>query len=250
MYEYLISGKIHPERVGFTLDIQPDLVFNLKQEYFDIEGQLSVNFINSNISCKFVSNKKYSAEVSGELETLKNQIETVVRSIVDVYCFVKSYGYEVEITDIKSELLKLNYQFGVRGEWNIQKTQEETNKEFLEIMALFASPEASALGEALADFRRSVRYPMMTASFCYRAIETLRQAFFENSWGKLRSAMNLAKEDFDEILSFATPNRHGKYPAITYKERERIMNFTRTMINKTVEHLSKKDPPKTENKVE
>ncbi|MFB6225916.1 MAG: hypothetical protein ABEJ02_01030, partial [Candidatus Paceibacteria bacterium] len=43
--------------------------------------------------------------------------------------------------------------------------------------------------------------------------------------------------DFDEILKFAKPGRHGEYPAIEYEERERIMNFTRKIINKTIEKI-------------
>lgn len=40
-----------------------------------------------------------------------------------------------------------------------------------------------------------------------------------------------AKADYKEIESFAVPNRHGKYPAITYEQRQRIMNFTRKLID-------------------
>ena len=60
-----------------------------------------------------------------------------------------------------------------------------------------------------------------------------------DGWRNLRSEFNLAENDFIEIQKFALPNRHGDYPAISYQERERIMNFTRSIIEKLIDKLSK-----------
>jgi hypothetical protein len=249
MYKYQLSGKIHPERVDFTIGTKLPLC--IEHGEFGIKGKVVLEIRNSNITISFDSQTEYSSSDTGSLETLKNILEESVRMIVDAYGYVRSYAYEVEITNIKNLDSSLNYQFGVRGEWNILKDDESVDKEFSRILGLFTVPENAAIGDVLADFRRAIKYPSMTASFCFRAIETIRQHTFEDvsitnddkrredAWIKLRANLGFKKEDFDEIKTFALPNRHGKYPKITYQERERLMNFTRVIIDKVIQSLQK-----------
>jgi hypothetical protein len=108
----------------------------------------------------------------------------------------------------------------------------------------------SFLKDIFADFRRAGKYPPMTASFCFRAIEIIRKFGFEDQtilneidrekagWKKTGELLGFKKSDSEEIRSFALPNRHGIYPTITYLQRERIMNFTRNVIDKFIERLS------------
>lgn len=250
MYKYQLSGKIHPERVGFTIGTKLPLFVEHRE--FGIKGKVILEIKNSNIVISFDSENKYSSSDTENLETLKNILEESVRMIVDSYGYVKSYSYEVEITDIKNSDSSLNYQFGVRGEWNIIKDDKSTNEEFSRILHLFTVPENGTIANVLADFRRAIKYPSMTASFCFRAIETIRQHAFEDvsildndkrkkdGWKKLRTNLVLKEVDFDEIKRFALPNRHGKYPKVTYGERERIMNFTRSIIDRTIDWIYSK----------
>lgn len=244
MYKYQLSGKIHPERVDFT--IGKKLPLSIEHGEFGIKGEVILEIRNSNITISFDSQTEYSSSDTGSVETLKNILEESVRMIVDAYGYVRSYAYEVEITNIKNLDSSLNYQFGVRGEWNILKDDKSANEEFSRILNLFTVPENGTVGNVLADFRRAIKYPSMTASFCFRAIETIRQHAFEDvsitdddkrrkdGWTKLGTNLGFKEEDFNEIKKFALPNRHGKYPKITYQERERVMNFTRSIIDKVI----------------
>lgn len=183
------------------------------------------------------------------METLKNIVEENIRIVVDAYCFVRSYSYDVEVIKVVCDDLKIDYTFGVQGEWNIHKDEQSTNAEFTKILKLFDRPEKLFLKDAFADFRRSIKYPGMTASFCFRALETIRKFYFEdqadgnsdtrrkNGWEKLVKKSGLQEDDFTEIKKFALPNRHGEYPVIKYQERERIMNFTRSIIDKMILEL-------------
>lgn len=245
MYTYQLSGKIHPERVNFTIGTK--LPLYIEHEGFNIKGEIVLEIEKSNISISFSSENIYSSANSSDLETLKNIIEESARMVVDSYCYVKSYAYEVEITDIKCEKLNLEYTFGVQGEWNIVKDDNTSNEEFTKILKLFSDPQNTSMNLIFADFRRAIKYPSMTASFCFRAIETLRQYSFENisitdddkrrkaGWKKLGTELGFTEQDFDMIKKFALPNRHGTYPKITYKEREQIMNFTRSVIDKLID---------------
>jgi hypothetical protein len=236
MHEYVFLGKIYPERVNFGLDSE----IHIKHENpdFDIEGDIYVAFESSNMVARYTSEKIYSSEKTGSLETLKNILEEDIRLIVDIYCYVKSYSYDLEITRVVCKELNLDYTFGVQGEWNISKSKENTDKELNKIIMVLTDKKFSFLKYVFADFRRSIKYPVMTPSFCYRAIETLRKSYFEDSWDKLNSTLGFTKYDYGEILKFSTPNRHGEYPGITYKQREKIMNFTRGVIDSFLNHVT------------
>lgn len=248
MYSYIFTGKIHPERVNFSIGIE--LLFILKHLNFGFDGETVLRFENSIITVKLGSKIDHGKDKNCSLETLKNIIEENIRIVVDAFCFVKSYSYDLEITRVVCDELNIDYIFGIQGEWNIRKNEQITNTEFTKILKLFDRRERVFLKDVLADFRRSIKYPGMTASFCFRAIETIRKFYFEdqviineaqkhkNGWQKLRNAFNLQESDFAEIRRFALPNRHGDYPAISYQERERIMNFTRSIIEKLIDKLS------------
>lgn len=251
MHTYQLSGKIHPERVNFTIGTK--LPLSIEHGEFGIKGEITLEIRNSNIIISFDSQNEYLSSDTGSLETLKNILEESVRMVVDIYGYVRSYSYEVEITDIKNFGSSLNYQFGVRGEWNILKDDKSANEEFSRILNLFTVPGNGTIGDVLADFRRAIKYPSMTASFCFRAIESIRQHAFEDvsiadddkrrkdGWTKLGANLGFKEEDFNVIKKYALPNRHGKYPKITYQEREQIMNFTRLIIDNTVNWIYSKE---------
>ena len=87
----------------------------------------------------------------------------------------------------------------------------------------------------------------MTAGFCFRAVETIRKFYFEDQsisnddkrrergWKELGETLGFKEADFKEIKDFALPNRHGEHRQISYEQRERIMNFTRSIINKLIQ---------------
>ena len=244
MYKYIFFGKIHPERVMFSIGIE--LPFLLEHHGFGMEGESFIKFENSSVVVRLESSVNYVDNDKCNLETLKNIVEENVRLIVDSFCYVNSYSYDVEITKVICDTLNLDKTFGVLGEWNIKKDPIDGNKEFTRILQLFDRSERIFFKDVLADFRRAIKYPTMTGSFCFRSIETIRVFYFEdridsddkrrrkNGWKKLNEKFDLKECDFDEIKKFALPNRHGSYPLITYKERERMMNFTRKIIDKLI----------------
>jgi hypothetical protein len=247
MYTYSFSGIIHPERVNFGLDRPIQIAIN--HPFFDLVGRSAISFDSSKISVEFISEFDYTKNPKCNLETLKNFIDESVRIIVDSYCYIKSYAYDVEISTVKCTELGIDYTFGVQGEYNVVKTIDKTNLELSTLIGIFQKPDSTFLKDVFADFRRAIKYPAMTASFCFRAIETIRIFCFEDpsnvddykrrkdGWFNLRGTFALKEEDFEEIKRFALANRHGEYPAITYTQRERIMNFTRSIIEKTISRL-------------
>lgn len=244
MHKYSFTGMVHPERVKFTVTNVPPM--KIIHQDFGIDGTAHIEFNESKITIEFESEIDYRQN----LVTLQYMIEDAARLIVDIFCYVNSYTYDVEITNVICKDLNIDKMFEVRGEYDIKKTPDQVNEEFRKIFLLFAHTNKKIpffLADALADFRRGVKYPKMTASFCYRAIETIRQFHFEDQtitdekkrikdgWNKLNAALGFDESFYNDVLEFARPNRHGKYPAITYQQRETIMKKTRSIIDKFID---------------
>jgi hypothetical protein len=105
-HEYKFNGKVHPKRVGFGID-QP-IPLRLEVGYFDIKEDVVAHFQNSDIKVDFESTKEYRGS---DLITLKNYIKDAVQLVVDTYCYVNSYGYDVEVVSVECDDLKIDHVF-------------------------------------------------------------------------------------------------------------------------------------------
>lgn len=250
-YKYIFTGVVHPKRVKFSVNAKFSL--QIKQLEFGIDGMFSIEFKASDFVAEYTTATDHTKSKNANLETLRNYIEEAVRLIIDIYCYIKSYSYDVEIVKIECGELGIDYTFDVQGEKNINKDQKQTDEEFTNLMMFFVMrSDLDFLRNALADFRRSIKYPAMTAFFCFRAIETIRRFYFEDmrikdesrrrekGWEELRATLSLNRKFFKDIEKFALPNRHGEYPVITYQEREIIMNKTRQAIDAFIKHVNEK----------
>lgn len=238
MNTYIFTGIIYPKRVNFTLKGLPEIEF--KHSDFPIEGKLKFNINNCQVRIKFTTTSVINITTDPNINTLKNIIEDLVRSFIDIYCFTYSYSYDLDIRKVVCGKLKINHTFSVQGEYNIKGN----GNDFIKLCNIFLTGKHPFLSYVFSDFRRAIKYPAMTAGFCFRAIETLRQGYFEDSnitdddkrrkagWEKLNLDMRFKKEDHRLITEKGVLNRHGMYPAITYKEREEIMNHTRKIIER------------------
>jgi hypothetical protein len=233
--KYFFKGKIYPD--GLQISFNPTIVLKFNQIDFGIYGEVSIFYNNSDITIEYRTDRKYDSFNLGEIDTLANFIEDVVRVPVDAFCFSKSYAYDVYIVEFRNDLGFIR-NFLPRGEYNLNVSDIDagmlTN---LILSKLYSGNNNSSLINILGDFRMSIKHPKMTASFCYRAIETIKQNFFKNDWFTMRNSLHLQQKDFSQILKFGKLNRHGDYPTITYKEREEIMNFTRSVILKTLDQI-------------
>lgn len=244
-YKYKLSGLVYPERVKFDLK-------GLENRYgevsiltpnWDIKGNFSLEVNNCKVIAIFESDKKYGQDTKPNIETLKNFIEETIRIFIDTFCFVNSYNYDVSIDNVVCKQTGLDYTFPVIGEWGYKAKRDDFPKTLDEVMRL--QEKSNAISLALSDYRRSIKYPRMTALYCLRALETIRRTYFDdyntkddnmrdkNGWGKM--AANLLVTKNQDLLSFAKDNRHGNYPPITYKKRKEFMQYTRNAIEKFIE---------------
>lgn len=250
-HNYIFKGKIYPERVHFSLKGLPEV--ELSHSDFSIKGKFTIEIVDCLIEVHFSTSEAITENSGININTLKNIIEDSTRSFVDMYCFLHSYSYDLDFETVTCEELKLNHVFSIQGEYNIQ---DDNNKNYIKLLNVNLSGMYPFLYYVFADFRRAIKYPGMTASFCYRAIETLRQSHFgiynsnkgtqnykkeieKQSWENLNRGLGFTESDHSDLIEWAKRNRHGDYPAITYSQREKFMNHTREIINRFIDLATK-----------
>lgn len=250
-YKYTFIGEVHPKRANFEVNAR--IVVQIKRPEFGIDGMATLEFKDSEFIAEYLTSVNHTQDEKANLETLKNCIEESIRLIVDTYCYIKSYNYDVEINKVTCLELNIDKAFTIQGEWNINKDKEQTDNELTNwMMFLSMRRDLEFLKNVLSDFRRSIKYPAETAAFCFRAVETIRRFYFEDmtiadekkrrivGWKLLRKELDFNRKFFKEIEKFAVPNRHGNYPVITYPEREKIMNKTRQVIDGFMRYVQQK----------
>jgi hypothetical protein len=246
-YTYKITGKLEPENLIDSLNIQNNVM--IKHEEFNVEGFVEMKIVNSEILITYKSEIDHTDENSPNIQSLRNILMEQVTLVINIIGYVDSIYLDVYLFHIECKKLNLNERFITKGEYNVNKTIQEAISEFNKIYHLFDDNKQNRfiwIKDVFADFHYSIKYPAQTAHYCYRAIETIRNQYYDDNhlkqkgerikdgWEKLNKDLNYIESDYQHVIEFGLPNRHGRYPAITYKQREAIMNFTRQLIDRFI----------------
>jgi hypothetical protein len=248
MHKYILKGKLQPEERIVDLNIQA--ISSFKHVEWDIEGRLEMTVTGSYIKLVFLSQDDYSTGTPVNFETLHNVLIEWVRFCINAYGYTNSFYLDVYLLDIACEELNTSWNFGIKAEYNIDRSNEEQVEEFQKIFRLVSGTEYSSLSwikDVFFDFYLATKYAAQTAQYCFRAIEIIRRSFYEDfstanektrrfaGWKKLLNDLGYTEDDFKLIKQYGVPNRHGEYPAINYETREKIMNFTRGVIDRFID---------------
>jgi hypothetical protein len=162
---------------------------------------------------------------------------------VDAYGYLTGRGYDVEITSaINNEGVQTVFGVDVP---ELEKTASERPVEFHELVTELIH-KSQHLGNALADLRESIRSPIDTGLFCYRAVESIRQQFVQpgeskdnKSWERLRQALAVEESFIKSIKLFADDPRHGKTPYISGPERVDCMKRAWVIVDRFCLYLQR-----------
>ncbi|MFZ5478320.1 MAG: hypothetical protein ACOZNI_16250 [Myxococcota bacterium] len=230
---YTFHGVVLPERAqsgtvsGFTLHSEP------------LVGEASVSIRVE------ISNAQLAVIVEDEgtgldVWTLKNSVESVARRFVDTLGFFNFASYDVEI---RSAILPDGtlVVFGVGHDdltafgRPLLSASGLTELDVLQVLT-FDTPAHLAL----ADLREGNRSPDDTGFFCFRAVESIRQAFVNcdlkqdkrdgASWTTLRRALRLERTFFERLQTFALPRRHGALVNLTGEDRTGLLKNAWTVV--------------------
>lgn len=105
---------------------------------------------------------------------------------------------------------------------------------------------------ALADVRQAQSLDDDSAFYCYRAIESLRQAFVlpeesekkdkAKSWERLRAALEVTERQIGAVAEAARARRHGGDDTTEYEQRLDHVHLTRELIVRYVNQLPELKP--------
>lgn len=248
MNKYVFTATIYPERVNFTLSGLSSRYkgLSISSPDWNVDGEFDIEIKDSKAIIVFKSKFDYSLKSEPNIETVKNIIEKLSRIFVDTFCFVHSYNYDLTIDTVECEETGLQHTFSVVGEFGFVGNGDN----FTKYMDTILQKQPNAFADAFADFRRSIKYPDMTAMHCLRALESIRRVHFDDTnikgdnkrdkdgWKRMAKELGIKNfSSYELIQKFATPNRHGVYPKITWEQREEAMTFTRSVIEKSLAWL-------------
>lgn len=236
MARYIFSGRILPERVAAGIVPPQKLSIEIPDANLSFEVTISVHASQVSVIVD-------AASGAIDIPTVRNYVEWSVRMLFDGYGYINSLGYDVEITSVvgpNGEHTVFGVDLNTPGE-----SESGPPVEFAELWKLLTSgPESAALQRALADLREAVRKPHDTGFFCYRAVESLRQAFVEPqdgdnsklSWERIRSALRIDRSWITLLEQFGKPQRHGETSYMSGDERIRALKRARRVVARYIEY--------------
>lgn len=227
---YIFHGRVFPERayVSINSDGGPLLLeLSTGGQSFTLKLKIEYSQISADIE---------TGSTLG-IHTLKNVVESVVRTVVDSYGYATIRGYDVEISSCTHE----------DGNQTVFGVEITRLKEATELRSSFVQTAETAirhleLRRALSSLRESIRSFEDTGFFSYRAIESVRQYFKtdddRNGWQGLREKLHVDQSYFDNLLAHATPQRHGEATEMSEDDRIDLMRSAWTIVDRFIVFLN------------
>lgn len=235
---YIFFGKVIPERANVTITPLINEIRNLNGERI---GEITGGIYASQITVQVTLTK----EEIDNIRTLKNAVDEVTRTYLDVLGYTNSCGYEIEITQAM-DLSGYIEVFGVNLS-DPNKFPLQRPKTGQEILNLLSNTNGDYLRLCLGDLRESLRKPKDTGFFCYRSIECLRQYFVDankldnqkdkdrnKSWAILRDKLDIDRNKIYFIKKFADPVRHGGKISYSGDDATKMYAITWEIIDKYI----------------
>jgi len=100
---------------------------------------------------------------------------------------------------------------------------------------------------ALADLRSALLYPDDAAFYAYRAVESIRQCFTDpdddpqasatktKTWERLRTTLNVTREELGELAEAAKARRHGAADFLTADDRRKCIRLAREVVARFID---------------
>ena len=217
----VFSGSVLPLRGNVTL-LPQKLVL---REYPDYPITISINRSDVQVVADWPSERM-------NLFHMRTQVEGAVMSLVDVVGYMVQCGYDVQIHSAVDCETGEHTVFGVGQPIEVKNEYPELPDNLPDLVS------DNPLRLAFANFREAIRVPNDTSYFCFRAIESIRQAFGNSSkningtWDNMRSALNLSRSTLDEFSDCAIPLRHGDFAEQAWPVRKRHMEIAHEVIRR------------------
>jgi hypothetical protein len=227
---YYFTGKVLPERTNVEIYNMATIECDFKKLHLKINISIRL----SQISITVEADQKIE-----DIYTLKNVLQSEIDAVLDIYGYLTGRGYGCEITSVVNKEENLHIIFGV-GIPDLEVDETE-RLPYQEIFGLIYgnSSLVRCLRISLFNFKLAIRYPADTGFYCYRAIESVRNAFGKDKsgWESMHSKLGTSETNirlFKEKHS--DEQRHGGITEMTGEERVQMLKVARLVIDKFINY--------------
>lgn len=238
IYQFLC--RIRPETASIRLDVtHPPLTLKIDGTEADV-CTLRLLLAGADVVLHVTTSTPIQ-----DIPTLKNQIQTVINSIVDGVCYYTGQVVSVEITSVILDPPWL-VPFGNKSD---TIAQHALHVALLQDCFFELAVSSVHLRSALADLREAVGSPNDTGFFAYRSVEAIMQSFKDTegdskkAWQQLRDNLRVSETYLKDMTKFATSNRHGALIPMSGSQREVLILKARSVIHRFASYLGKASKP-------
>lgn len=224
--KYIVTGRVHPERADVSFSRIPLGLQNggsavVSCDSSQITVMLDMPHIDGWIT----------AQITGE---------DIANILVGALGFSLGTGYSVEMMQVTEED-GTAHVFGVRPAGDIPgENLGFTPHNDLFHRAFILSGKDVFFRLAVRDYLRAIRDVSDCATYCFRAIESIKCSFAlqtsSDGWKAMHTALGTDRESITtKIKNFADPIRHGNWAAAqttTSRQRWQMLCLTREILEK------------------
>lgn len=227
---YIVTGRVHPERA--------DISFSRVEMGLQSGGTAIASCDSSQITV--ILN---DASIDGWI-TAKVAADEIASLVVGALGFSLGSGYFVEMVQV-TEHDGTAHVFGVRPQgYNNETLGFEPHIPPFN-RALRLSVRDIFFRVAVRDYLRAIRETDDCATYCYRAIESIKSAFVfetgEDRWKDMHDTLGTDRETIVRVVKGkADPVRHGNWvnaPVTTRYERWEMLSLTRDILQKYLDYF-------------
>ena len=227
---YIATGRVHPERA--------DIHFNEIEWTIPDQGRVVAQCDSSQVTVLLEL-----TSIDGWATALF-AAEHFASMVVWALGFSLGSGYSVELIQVTEED-GTPHVFGVRpkGESPDQTLGFEPNAKVFNC-AFTLSNRDIFFRLALRDYLRGITDALDCASYCYRAIESIKSAFVfktgKDRWDDMHSALGTDQSEIvSTVKNYADPVRHGNWVKAKFTNdltRWKMLLLTRNILMKYLDH--------------
>jgi hypothetical protein len=248
MSRWAFFGRVVPERIPFS--IGSPITWSSEGASLGIKMDVGFSIADGQFVCS-----TNVTQGNADVHTLKNLIETEIRSVVDLIGYLHAVRYDVDIISAVDLEKGDRVVFGINIPVLTERRKDAKAGDYPplgslpgELLQAVASEPAAQI--VLQEFREAMGFAIGTGFHCYRAIEAMMQSIRTSdtekeatAWDRLRQHLSLDRAAIDFVKDRADLPRHGRPSSILDTDRAMVFKITDEIVRRYLHYLSKGKTP-------